>query len=131
METVRLENKSVVTKCSLDLDPRERETENHLPHPHQGDLEAPCACKPLILDTQEKPIDTLIDVSDEKPDKSAATKLLFVMGGFLSCWIPYFIWLPTVHLLVIKMLDSRMYDSDFRIFKLHHMCIWPSSGSGT
>ena len=73
--------------------------------------EGPCVCKPLILDIQEKQQDTLNDNTEEKPDKSAATKLFFVMGGFLVCWIPYFIWLPTVHLLVIKKFNSRFYTN--------------------
>jgi hypothetical protein len=33
----------------------------------------------------------------------AAMSLSFIMGGFLICWLPFFIWMPLVHLMVRKM----------------------------
>ena len=105
METVRLEKKSAVTKCSLELDPGvevvdvvvDGEKAQHITEQVEG--EGPCVCKPLILDCQQQK-DSLMKNSVDKPDVCVATKLLFVMGGFLMCWLPYFVWLPTVHLLV-------------------------------
>ena len=39
------------------------------------------------------------DVSAED-DPRTARKLILVMTGFLICWMPYFIWLPTFTLMV-------------------------------
>ena len=111
METVRLEKSTTVTMCSLDLDPGGEEAEpwailsQPLTEP-SGDIETSDdnpVSKPLILDSNDKMIEVFIDSPAEKHDASAATKLIFVMGGFLICWLPYFVWLPTVHLLVCRL----------------------------
>ena len=39
------------------------------------------------------------DVPAEE-DPRTARKLILVMTGFLICWMPYFIWLPTFTLMV-------------------------------
>ena len=111
METVRLEKSTTVTMCSLNLDPSGEEAEpwailsQPLNEP-SGEIEIndenPVS-KPLILDSNDKMIEVFIDSPAEKHDASAATKLIFVMGGFLICWLPYFVWLPTVHLLVCRL----------------------------
>ena len=111
METVRLEKSTTVTMCSLDLDPGGEEAEpwailsQPLTEP-SGEIETSDdnpVSKPLILDSNDKMIEVFIDSPAEKHDASAATKLIFVMGGFLICWLPYFVWLPTVHLLVCRL----------------------------
>jgi hypothetical protein len=33
-------------------------------------------------------------------EAKAAVSLSFIMGGFLVCWLPFFVWMPLVHLLV-------------------------------
>ena len=33
-------------------------------------------------------------------EAKAALSLSFIMGGFLVCWLPFFIWMPLVHLMV-------------------------------
>ena len=104
METVRLEKSATFTTCSLDLEnPGVEESEPWamLSQPLTADngLE-PRVSNPLILDRYDKTLEDLTQSHTEKQDASAATKLIFVMGGFLVCWLPYFVWLPTVHILV-------------------------------
>ena len=45
------------------------------------------------------PVSRTGDVSAED-DPRTARKLILVMTGFLICWMPYFIWLPTFTLMV-------------------------------
>ena len=37
---------------------------------------------------------------DRFKEAKAAISLSFIMGGFLVCWMPFFIWMPVVHILV-------------------------------
>ena len=39
-------------------------------------------------------------VVEGEDDPRTARKLILVMTGFLICWMPYFIWLPTFTLMV-------------------------------
>ena len=32
----------------------------------------------------------------------------FIMGGFLVCWLPFFIWMPLVHLMVKPVVNKRI-----------------------
>ena len=55
----------------------------------------------LALDTGN--IDTPTEQnkeSEENIEASASVKLIMVMVVFLLCWLPFFLWLPVVHLLV-------------------------------
>ena len=111
METVRLEKSATFTTCSLDLEnPYVEDSEPWamLSQPlttYNGGLET-CdenpVSNPLILTSLDITHVVLNENSAEKQDASAATKLIFMMGGFLVCWLPYFVWLPTVHLLDLQ-----------------------------
>lgn len=115
METVRLEKSATFHICSLDLENTNIESgpwavlSHPLPHPRQpggGALltteDNPVRCHPLILTGLDvKNNQTMNNESSaQKQDASAASKLIFVMAAFLVCWLPYFVWLPTVHILV-------------------------------
>ncbi|XP_023324217.1 octopamine receptor beta-2R [Eurytemora carolleeae] len=39
---------------------------------------------------------------DRFKEAKAAISLSFIMGGFLVCWMPFFIWMPVVHILDIQ-----------------------------
>ena len=123
METVRLQT-TLATTCSLELaehplevlEPLEaleplEETSEELQHPWD-DLYSD---NPIILvNNTDDIIDNSIilvnnpelrelnrferfSISDEA---RAARNLISVMAGFLICWLPYFIWLPTSTLMV-------------------------------
>ena len=92
METVRLEKSATFTTCSLDLEnPGVEESEPWamLSQPLTADnglemSDEPRGSNPLILDRYDKTLEVLTDSPSEKQDASAATKLIFVMGGFLA-----------------------------------------------
>ncbi|XP_023331498.1 octopamine receptor beta-3R [Eurytemora carolleeae] len=40
--------------------------------------------------------------NERRKEVKAAVSLGFIMGGFLVCWLPFFIWMPLVHLMEIE-----------------------------
>ena len=44
--------------------------------------------------------------SDRRAEVKAAMSLSFIMGGFLICWLPFFIWMPLVHLMVRRIREK-------------------------
>ena len=54
--------------------------------------------------------------AEAEEDPRTARKLILVMTGFLICWMPYFIWLPTFTLMVsnITTICNMFFLNDYR-----------------
>ena len=117
METVRLQQITLATTCSLEL----------AEHPLEGTMEPFETLKEhhqvdeVLEPLQEHPWDDLyidnpvilcnsvplreqnrFEKFSKSDEARAAKNLISVMAGFLICWLPYFIWLPTSTLMVPK-----------------------------
>ena len=100
LETARLQNLPLsTTTCSLEL------TEGPwyiLTQVQQNTEDQSTPDNPLIIERQQDRTgqERKLSEDDQRSDATAARKLIVVMAGFLFCWLPYFIWLPTSTLLV-------------------------------
>ena len=101
---MRLQTVTLPPSCSLEL----ADGPWQIMTSHQGNFqenpedEYPVQTEhPLILENSNVIVEKRDELSPQN-DAGAARKLLTVMAGFLICWLPYFIWLPTSTILEIE-----------------------------
>ena len=97
---MRLQRVTLPPSCSLELADEPWQIMTNLREDHG--VESPVQTgHPLILENTN----VIVEKRNEeipKNDAGAARKLLTVMAGFLVCWLPYFIWLPTSTILELE-----------------------------